>query len=167
MTAVPKPHEDITGDMLASIRRGVAQAAAGMEQRMDWVTKGVDLTEDAEVYEIEFSFPRPPLSANRRGHWSKWAPTIAAVREEAAWLVRKAKIPAAHHATVQLHYAPGHRRKLDAPNLTGTSKPAIDGIVDAGVVQDDSDGYVTELMPKIHRPPEPGPRCWMTIEVTR
>lgn len=117
------------------------------------------------VFEIEFSFQRPPLSANRRGHWSKWAPVIAEVRQETAWRVKAAKIPSAHHITVRLHYAPGHRRKLDAPNLTGTSKPAIDGIVDAGIVVDDSDEYVTELMPQIHRPPVPGPRCWLTIEV--
>lgn len=25
--------------------------------------------------------------------------------------------------------------------------------------------HVTELQPAIHFPPEPGPRCWLTIEM--
>ena len=119
------------------------------------------------VYQIEFSFPRPPLNHNQRLHWAVEARIVATVRREAAWLAKSARIPTFERITVQLHYAPGHRRKIDPPNLTATSKPCIDGIVDAGIVIDDSDEYVTELMPVIHRPPVLGPRCWMTIEISR
>ncbi|WP_052373123.1 hypothetical protein [Amycolatopsis taiwanensis] len=67
---------------------------------------------------------------------------------------------------MQLHYAPGGRRSVtDAPNLTATSKPAIDGLVDAGIVPNDTDQHVTEHMPVIH--PGPGTRrLWLEVTPT-
>lgn len=52
----------------------------------------------------------------------------------------------------------------DAPNLTATSKPAIDGLVDAGIVPNDTDEHVTEAMPVIH-PGSGKRRLWLTVEV--
>lgn len=107
-----------------------------------------------------------PLTHNDRMHWRRRADAVKTIRGQVAAHARNPRIPAAEHITVQLHYAPGDRRSVtDAPNLTATSKPAIDGLVDAGIVPDDTDKHVTELMPVIH--PGPGERrLWLEIQHT-
>lgn len=122
----------------------------------------------AERFELDVPMLRnkPPLTANQRLHWREKAKRTVLVRGSINLLARNAKIGPATRLTVQLHYAPGDNRRRDSPNLCATSKPAIDGLIDAGCVPDDTDAYVTELMPVIH----PGPgirRLWIEIEVTR
>lgn len=95
--------------------------------------------------------PRP-LTTNDRLHFRPKARYVAAIREAVAWRAREAKIPPQEHVTVQLHYAPGDARRRDAPNLVATSKPAVDALVDAGVVPDDTARWVEELMPVLHVP---------------
>lgn len=108
-----------------------------------------------------------PLTHNDRHHPLKRARLVKTIRDGTHWAAKNAKLPkGVAHATVQLHYRPGSRSVTDAPNLTATSKPAIDGLVDYGLVPDDTDRWVTEVMPTIH--PGPGPRrCWLTVEVQR
>jgi crossover junction endodeoxyribonuclease RusA len=107
-----------------------------------------------------------PLTHNDRLHFRARARLVKDIRHAAALWARSKKIPPADSITVQLHYAPGSVRSVtDAPNLTATSKPAIDGLVDAGIVPDDKDDHVTEVMPVIHRGPGPR-RLWLTIELT-
>jgi crossover junction endodeoxyribonuclease RusA len=107
-----------------------------------------------------------PLTHNDRLHWRPKAALVASIRK-AVWVrVKNAKIPTAEHVTVRLHYATGDRRSVtDAPNLTATSKPAIDALVDAGVVKTDTDEHVSELMPVVHRGPGER-RLWLEVEVT-
>lgn len=115
-------------------------------------------------YVLEFSWPRPPLSRNGgRGHAIARSKVVKAVREAAFYLARQQKIPQFDHIVVRLHYAPGQRRPQDPMNWTDTSKALIDGLRDAGVVVDDDSTHVTEFEPEILFPPEPGPRCWLTI----
>lgn len=118
------------------------------------------------TYRLDLPWPRPPLNHNHRLHRMVEAPIVAQIRETVGWLARTTKIPPAEHITVQLHYAPGRRGRQDPMNWTRTTKPAIDGIVDAGVVADDDTTHVYEAPPEILFPPEPGPRCWLTVEVT-
>lgn len=108
---------------------------------------------------------KPPLTANQRLHWRQKADRTKTIRQTVRMRVKQAGIPAAARLTVQLHYAPGDRKRRDAPNLVATSKPAIDGLVDAGLVPDDNDTYVTETMPKIH-PGQGKRRLWLTIQPT-
>ena len=54
----------------------------------------------------------------------------------------------------------------DDENLVATLKPACDGLVDAGVVVDDTPQYMAKEMPVIVPPPEPGPRCWLVVQFT-
>jgi len=110
-----------------------------------------------------------PLTHNQRHHYLARNRLVQEIRHAAGWNTKAAmlrdNIPAQRHIIVQLHYQPGGaKRHRDAPNLTATSKPAIDGVVDAGLVKDDHDGYVTEVMPVIH--PEPGKRrLWLAIRL--
>lgn len=121
------------------------------------------ILEQPTEYRIDLPWPRPPLNQNQRlNHWAK-ASLVAAIRADAHVLAKAAKIPHSNRITVQLHYAPGRRGRRDPMNLTATTKPLIDGLVDAGIVDDDDTEHVHELTPEIHFPPEPGPRCWITI----
>lgn len=116
------------------------------------------------TYELDIPLfkGKPPLTHNQRLHRMEKAKRTRGVRDAVCWLAKAARIPPSARLTVQLHYATGDNRRRDAPNLTATSKPAIDGLVDAGCVPDDHDGYVTEIMPTIH--PGPGPRrLWLAV----
>lgn len=98
---------------------------------------------------------------------------MAEVRKAVMVLARAAKVPAGEHLTVQLHYAPGARIKMDSHNLHPTVKACVDALargkrrdwVGLELVPDDTDEFVTILSPQIHYPPEPGPKCWLTLEV--
>lgn len=117
-----------------------------------------------EVF-IDLVKGKPPLNANDRMHWRQKAALTKAVRETTAWRVKAEGCPPAAHLTVRLHYAPGDRRKRrDPANLCATSKPAIDGLVDAGLVPDDTPEWVTELMPVIEPGPQPR-RLWLEVTV--
>ncbi len=107
-----------------------------------------------------------PLTHNDRMHWRPKANAVKTIRDQVAAHARLARIPRAEHITVQLHYRPGSRSVTDAPNLTATSKPAIDGLVDAGLVPDDKDRHVTELMPVIH-PGRGERRLWLEVQITK
>lgn len=126
----------------------------------------------SRVFEVEVPLlaGRPLLTHNQRFGWRKVATRRRHIRTTvclAARIARRAAgIPQADHITVQLHYRPPDRRKRDAPNLTASSKPAVDGLVDAGLVPDDTPEHVTEVMPQIHEPGQP-PRMWLTIEITK
>ncbi len=124
------------------------------------------MTATGQTYRLDLPWPRPPLNHNDRLHHMAEAPIKAEIRETVGWLAKAAKIPPAERIIVQLHYAPGRKGRQDPMNWTRTTKPAIDGIVDAGVVRDDDTEHVHEEPPDILFPPEPGPRCWLTVEVT-
>lgn len=122
----------------------------------------------AEVVELPVPLvgEKPPLTANQRLHHMEKARRTKLVREHVAWRARQAGIGPQDYVIVQLHYQPGDHRRRDPSNLVPTQKPAVDGLVDAGVVPDDTPRYVGELMPVIH---EPGPwaarHMWLTVSV--
>jgi crossover junction endodeoxyribonuclease RusA len=121
---------------------------------------------EPEVFELKVSLinEKPPLSANQREHWTVKAGLTKRVREEVAWRARAAKIGRQDHVVVQLHYAPQDKRRRDASNLMATQKPGVDGLVDAGVVPDDTARWVTELMPVIHEPNGGAKRMWLAVQ---
>lgn len=93
-----------------------------------------------------------PLSLNSRQHHMVKAREVAQVRRDVAVLARAAKIPALPRITVELHYAPRDNRRRDALNLVATLKPCEDGLVDAGVVPDDTADFVIPTIPVIDPP---------------
>lgn len=120
---------------------------------------------EPKVFELKVSLidEKPPLSANQRLHWRKKADITASIRREVAWWAKAARIGPQDHIVVQLHYAPQDKRRRDAANLTATQKPSVDGLVDAGVVPDDTARWVTELMPVIHEPNGGAKRMWLRV----
>lgn len=130
------------------------------------VTRNRDAGELADIlsYTILFTWPRPPLSRNGgRGNPIARSRVVKDVRKMGWALAKQQRIPTHDHIVVRLHYAPGRRQQQDPMNWTDTTKAIIDGLRDAGVVPDDDTRHVTELEPEILFPPEPGPRCWLTI----
>jgi crossover junction endodeoxyribonuclease RusA len=63
-----------------------------------------------------------------------------------------------------LHYRPATNRHRDVDSLVATSKPALDGCVDAGLIPRDTPEYVDHRMPVIH-PYEKGKGAAIWLEV--
>lgn len=118
------------------------------------------------AYRLELPWQTPPLNLNDRGHWAPRARKVAAVRSTAAWLARQAGVGRHGRVRIELHYQPAARRRADAPNLIATQKPIVDGLVDAGVVRDDTAEFVDEVMPVIHEPVKGQPGAlWLIVSV--
>ena len=94
-------------------------------------------------YLVEFPPGMPLLNANGREHWSKRAHLVADIRAAARDLA--CDIPPLERVKIRaIFYAPNNRRR-DTSNLFNSVKSAVDGLVDAGVLKDDSDKYVYSL----------------------
>lgn len=117
------------------------------------------------LYTIPLTFTKPPLNMNQRMHWAQKAKITKAIRHEAMVRCRAARIRKSKHITVQLHYQPRDNRRRDADNIAPTLKALCDGVVDAGVVPDDTPDYMTKIMPTIH-PAIKGQDGKMWLEIT-
>lgn len=74
-------------------------------------------------------------------------------RESVGWLAKAAHIPSLDRIRVQLVMIPADRRRRDEDNLvSGVLKHMIDGLVDAGVVPDDTPDRVVAEIPRIVTP---------------
>jgi crossover junction endodeoxyribonuclease RusA len=117
------------------------------------------------TWTMPLSYTKPPLSLNDRGHWAKTDQHRKALRAWSCAAARKIGVPTGMgHITTRLHYRPPDRRRRDEDNLIATAKPLWDGLVDAGIVPDDTSEFMTKLMPRIHPPAPEGPALWLTIE---
>lgn len=98
------------------------------------------------------------LTSNHRRHWADDARVRSTIREAAGWAMRAARVPRLDRADVRLHAKPPDKRRRDRHNLNPTLKPCLDGIVDAGVVGDDTPDYVASEGITLHKPD--GSRRW-------
>lgn len=96
---------------------------------------------------LELTIPAPCdwINANHRTHWAEKARRTKAWRAAAYYAA--AQVPRRQRTftkpvriTCTAHKTRGGR--FDVANLYGTFKAAIDGLVDAGVVPDDSNEWV-------------------------
>lgn len=119
----------------------------------------------AKPYEIQLPWMAPPMNLNHRMHWRRKAALTRAVRDTTHVLVKAAKIKPCPRVDVTLHYQPRDRRVRDEENPTPTYKAICDGIVDAGVVPDDSPEFMVKHLPVIH-PADKGlkPRLWLVVQ---
>lgn len=112
---------------------------------------------------LTFPWERPPLNANQRLHWAKKASLTRTVRDLAFLYARRLPKPQAH-ITVQLVWVVTDRRRRDSDNIYPTFKAMCDGLVDAGIVPDDTPAYMNKLGPIIRY--EPGGTARLELEVT-
>jgi crossover junction endodeoxyribonuclease RusA len=123
----------------------------------------------SRTWTIRLPWTAPPASANDRDHWRVKAKKVAEIRETAergllstgtSWLD-------CQHIRVGLVYVPRDARRRDPDNLVvPLMKALVDGIVDAGVVPDDTPEYVTREFPVI-LPPDGDPRLELVITEVR
>lgn len=111
---------------------------------------------------INLPWTQPPLTANQRMHWAKKARITREVRDTATVLARHHKAPHTDRLVVSLHYRPKDKRRRDTINLTSLQKVLVDGIVSAGVIDDDDHLHVSTPEPVIHPPGEP--RLWLELD---
>ena len=111
---------------------------------------------------IQLPYTKPPLSLNDRKHWRKKASITKEIRDfvhQAAWLV----IPACSASDVTLHYVPRDARRRDADNLVPILKACCDGLVDAGVVPDDTPELMRKHMPIIDAANRADPHLYLVV----
>jgi crossover junction endodeoxyribonuclease RusA len=113
---------------------------------------------------IRLPWTAPPLSLNDRSR-SHWPSTRKRrqVRGIARVLAHQAGVPALEACVVQLHYVPRDRRRRDTDNLVATLKPLADGLVDAGVVTDDTPQLMSKPEPRIEAPDSRDPHLYLVI----
>ncbi len=104
-----------------------------------------------------------PLSMNDRDHRWKKARDTKTVRDATHVLAKHARIPPLRRVSIELHYAPRDNRRRDAINLTATVKPVEDGLVDAGVVPDDTAEFVEPTPAVIDPPTGQGVRLYVIV----
>jgi crossover junction endodeoxyribonuclease RusA len=90
-----------------------------------------------------------PLSLNHRFGPHAHAKRVKEIRATAEALARAEGIPAMDHCSLYMVWTVPDLRKRDVENPIGTFKPFADGLVDAGIVPDDSPRFMTKWMPEI------------------
>lgn len=67
------------------------------------------------------------------------------------------------HVTVTLIWTVKDKRRRDTENPVATLKPICDGLVDAGLVPDDTPNWMTKHMPVIEYAPDKTPGVRITV----
>lgn len=111
---------------------------------------------------LTFDWPRPPLNANQRLHWAQKSKLTRDIRNMTA--IRAFHMDAAERITVQLTWVVTDKRRRDSDNIYPTFKAMCDGLVDAGIVPDDTPEYMDKRAPLIRH--EPGGKARLELEVT-
>lgn len=115
---------------------------------------------------VQLPWTKPPLSMNDRMHWAPKAKITAGIRRDTHMLADDNRLPRGlTHVTVALHYRPRDRRRRDTDNLMPVLKACCDGLVDYGLVPDDTPTYMAKRMPLIDEP-QKGAGGAMWLEVT-
>ncbi|GAA3223050.1 hypothetical protein [Actinocorallia longicatena] len=83
------------------------------------------------------------LSANVRLHWRRKAAITRGIRFATKVQALNQKIPRLERVHILGEYLPVDRRRRDPANWAPSAKAAVDGLVDAGVLEDDDHTRVT------------------------
>lgn len=113
---------------------------------------------------LPLELERPPLTANQRMHWRQKAEITRAVRQLGYIAVldlpkNQARI------SVGLTWVVKDARRRDVDNIVPTLKALCDGIVDAGVVPDDTPEFMVKTMPEIRLDRTVQPHLELIVEV--
>lgn len=95
---------------------------------------------------LEYQARPLTLNAERAGHWRAHRAATAEWREAFAWLARAQHLPRLCRIQVTATPVLADRRGQDVGACFPSVKAAIDGLVDAGVVPDDTPAHVARLI---------------------
>ena len=114
-------------------------------------------------YRIVTDFQRPPLSSNeqKRAHYHKVAKCKKLVGEQIK--ERAEKIPRLGPVTVEVIWFVKDKRKRDTDGLGPFLKAACDGLVQAGVLEDDHSDFVVKTSMSIDKTDMGNPRIEVVI----
>ncbi|MFC4333884.1 RusA family crossover junction endodeoxyribonuclease [Salininema proteolyticum] len=98
------------------------------------------------TYIVTIPAPAGWISSNDRGHWAPRARLTRTWRAAARLQAKTAKVPQLSRVRIVAEVQRPDRRRADAANRYPTIKAAIDGLVDAGVIADDDDKHVDDLV---------------------
>ena len=100
-----------------------------------------------DVLTAKTALPHRDGAQNARGHWAKRHRATALDREHAGWIFRAngTRFPGKVEVSVvyACHRGSAGYQPRDVANAIGALKAQIDGLVDAGVIKDDSRKYLT------------------------
>tara|TARA_R110002020_G_scaffold128694_3_gene288389 strand:- start:527 stop:937 length:411 start_codon:yes stop_codon:yes gene_type:complete len=86
------------------------------------------------------------MNAERSWHWSKRASRTRETRERFGWLALEKKIPKLKYASIDIIPITETASSLaDVAACYPAAKAAIDGIVDVGIIPDDSGKYLKSI----------------------
>lgn len=114
---------------------------------------------------IVLPWETPPLTLNQRfAHPAQQWALVKKVRSTAALLARSQRIPPLGRCRVTLTWYVRTKHRRDADNVTATLKALCDGLVDAGIVTDDTPDLMDKRMPVITYRPGVAPAVEILIE---
>ncbi|WGH93855.1 hypothetical protein QDX21_03390 [Auritidibacter ignavus] len=104
------------------------------------------------------------VNTNHREHWAVRNRKTQEWRTATSWVARSSKIGPYQHISVTAHVHKTTNRAYDAHNLLPTAKAMVDGLVDAGVIPDDNNTYLTgpDMRHGKKQPDNPG----ITLHIT-
>ena len=115
-----------------------------------------------ELY-VRLPYTTPPLSLNDRMHWRAKAKIVRDVRDYVSTTLQAMEPGRADYVWIRLHYVPRDGRRRDSDNLVATLKACKDGVVDAGIVPDDTPDWITWHPPIIDQPEPHNPHLYLII----
>ena len=92
------------------------------------------------------------LNLNETLHKRVKSARIQQIRQAARGAALRQHIPRLGTVTAELHFIPTTRQRRDPENWTPTSKAIVDGLILAGVADDDSPAYFTPRTPVMDPP---------------
>lgn len=101
------------------------------------------------TWALTFDYPSPPLSLNYRMHRMQEAALTKQVRAATHVKATAAGIPPLTRCEVSLIWFVATRHRRDDENPVLTMKAMCDGLVDAGIVEDDTRQFMVKHMPEI------------------
>ena len=94
------------------------------------------------TYTIDLPSGIAPLTPNRRRHWRVYHRAVKGWRLSTFVAVTAAQVPPLGRCALTVEVTPPDRRRRDSDNLVPyLLKPIKDGLVDAGVIPDDTDAF--------------------------
>lgn len=101
---------------------------------------------DKEYWVLEDNVRPWTMNAERRWHYHKRASTVKDCRERFAWLALGQKVPRLDYVSIDVVPFTKTRSSIADPAACyPAAKAAIDGLVDANVIEDDSGVYIKKI----------------------
>ena len=97
------------------------------------------------ILRIELPPCLPLLNANDRLHYRERSKRTEKLRSEAYKAAKEQPFLPFTRVRIRCIFRAPDKRRRDVANLYPSFKACIDGLVDAGVLPDDNDRYITEL----------------------